>query len=166
MGRQPKAHPHRDDAAAKTAAAPLLPAWLAPNPDGGCTLAVHAKPGAKHCSIALGEEVLDVAIDAPSRDGEANAGIVEFLAEALGLKPRDLAVVAGGKSREKLVKVHGLVGAEVLRRLQEYVEPPGSALPQGARVPRARTQRSNGGELAPPNFARCLSGAAFAIFYF
>lgn len=35
------------------------------------------------CSIQLG---VDVAIDALPRDGEANSGIVEYLAEVLGVK--------------------------------------------------------------------------------
>jgi hypothetical protein len=50
------------------------------------TVQVHARPGAKTCSISLENDVVNVSIDAPAREGEANAGIVEYMALVLGVK--------------------------------------------------------------------------------
>jgi uncharacterized protein YggU (UPF0235/DUF167 family) len=53
---------------------------------------------------------------APER-GRANAEVTRLLAEELGLAPRDVSVVAGHTSRDKLVEVTGLSLEEVERRL-------------------------------------------------
>ena len=70
------------------------------------------------CSVGLGLEALDVAVDAKPVDGEANAAIAEFVAELLGLKRRDVTLVAGAKSRDKVLAVAGLSAAQGLERLR------------------------------------------------
>lgn len=130
-----------------------LPAFLRPAAGGGCTIAVHAKPGAKArlgcgtllpafcdthslhtapllafadtvplalqmCAVALGEEALDVSVDAPAREGEANAAICEYVASVLGVKKREVTLVGGGKSREKVLAVAGLAPEVALERLR------------------------------------------------
>jgi uncharacterized protein YggU (UPF0235/DUF167 family) len=67
----------------------------------------------------LGSEALDVAVDAKPVDGEANAAIAEYVAELLGLKRRDVTLVAGGKSRDKVLAVEGLSAAQGLERLRQ-----------------------------------------------
>lgn len=54
------------------------------------------------CSVALGGDALDVAIDAKPVDGQANDGIVQYVAELLELKRRDVQLTVGQKSREKV----------------------------------------------------------------
>jgi uncharacterized protein (TIGR00251 family) len=70
------------------------------------------------CSIGLSEEAVEVAIDAPARDGEANEGIVEYIAEVLGVKKREVTLTSGSKSRDKIVMVKGLSPEQALERLQ------------------------------------------------
>ena len=77
-------------------------------------------PDPQVCSIVPGEAALEVAIDAPAREGEANDGITEYVAEALGLKKRAVVFVAGHKSRDKLLRVDGLNAAQVLERVMKY----------------------------------------------
>jgi len=48
---------------------------------------------------------LVVAVTAPPVDGRATAAVCRAVAEALGLKPRDVAVRAGDGSRDKLLVV-------------------------------------------------------------
>ena len=48
---------------------------------------------------------LIVAVTAPPVDGRATAAVCAALAEALGLKPRDVRVKAGAASRDKLLIV-------------------------------------------------------------
>lgn len=57
-------------------------------------------------------------MDAPARDGEANEGIVEYLAEALRVRKREISLSIGSKSRDKILLVEGLSAQEALHRLQ------------------------------------------------
>ncbi len=51
------------------------------------------------------------------REGEANSDIVAYVAELLGVKRSAVALVAGGKSRDKVLSVEGLTQQEALLRL-------------------------------------------------
>ena len=62
--------------------------------------------------------VLRVRVQAPALEGRANAALVRLLSLALGLPSRDVAVVRGEKSRDKVVAVRGLSASEVRRRLK------------------------------------------------
>lgn len=44
-------------------------------------------------------------IDAPARDGEANAALIDFISSVLGVKRRQVSLGSGSKSREKIVLV-------------------------------------------------------------
>ncbi len=77
--------------------------------DGGWMLAVHVQPGAKITQVAgLHGEDLKVRVAAPPLEGRANALLEEFVARALGVPRRCVAVVKGGKSRRKTVHVAAL----------------------------------------------------------
>jgi uncharacterized protein YggU (UPF0235/DUF167 family) len=54
---------------------------------------------------------------APPVDGKANAALVEYLAARLAVPRRAVRVVAGAKSRDKLVAIDGLTLDEVSARL-------------------------------------------------
>ena len=71
-------------------------------------------PGAKRDQIAgvLGDR-LKVRVHAPPEGGKANAAICAVLARALGLKRRDVEIVSGQTSPEKVAKVVGLDEARV-----------------------------------------------------
>jgi uncharacterized protein (TIGR00251 family) len=74
-------------------------------------------PPLQVCSVTLGPDALEVAIDAKPVDGEANTAIVEYVAEVLGLKKRDVTLVSGAKSRHKVLAVEGLDAQAALQRL-------------------------------------------------
>ncbi|HDI00564.1 MAG TPA: DUF167 domain-containing protein, partial [Firmicutes bacterium] len=57
-----------------------------------------------------------VRVAAPPERGKANERLVRILAEAFGVARSEVRVVAGHKSRDKVVEVEG-VGKEVLGRL-------------------------------------------------
>jgi uncharacterized protein len=69
-------------------------------------------------NISLSDDAVEVSIDAPARDGEANEGIVEYLAEVLGVHKRGVSLAIGSKSREKIISVAGMSAAEAVHRLQ------------------------------------------------
>jgi hypothetical protein len=51
--------------------------------------------------------VLIVRVNAPATDGRANAAVIEAMALAFAVKPREVALVAGDSSRNKIVSVTG-----------------------------------------------------------
>jgi len=72
------------------------------------SLAVHVTPRARETAIVGWRgEVLHVRVAAPPTDGRANAAVERLLASALGLSPQDVRIIAGARSRQKLVRIDG-----------------------------------------------------------
>lgn len=70
---------------------------------------MHVQPGASRSGVAgLHGERLKLRLAAPPVDGKANAALIEFLADRLGVPRRDLRIAAGEASRIKRVAVRGL----------------------------------------------------------
>jgi uncharacterized protein len=79
-------------------------------------VAVRVHPGASREGLALlPDGSLDVRLRARPVEGQANARLIELLAERLGLRKRDVAVVTGVRSRQKVVRI-GVASAEELGR--------------------------------------------------
>ena len=57
--------------------------------------------------LADGTPVLKASVAAPPEDGRANEALLRLLAAEWGLARRDLAIVAGARSRNKSVHVAG-----------------------------------------------------------
>ena len=86
--------------------------------DGAVRFAVQAIPRARTSSIVgVRNGALAVRIAAPPADGAANDELLATLARALGLARRDVVLVRGASSRDKLVEVRGLPAEEVQARL-------------------------------------------------
>jgi len=86
--------------------------------DEAVRFAVHAIPRARTSSIVgVRNGALVVRIAAPPADGAANDELLATLANALGLARRDVVLVRGGSSRDKLVEVRGLPPSAVQVRL-------------------------------------------------
>ncbi len=100
----------------RPATAAALPGWLRPIA-GGCALILHIQPGAAKTEIAGRHgDALKVRIQAPPVEGAANAALLAFIAEALGLPVREVRLLRGGKSRRKTLEV-ALAPETVLARL-------------------------------------------------
>ncbi len=91
--------------------------WLTAVPNG-VVLAVRAVPRAARSELA-GEAggALRVRLQAPPVEGKANKALVRFLAEALGVPPRRVALLAGDRSRAKRVFVEGVSEAAARAKL-------------------------------------------------
>jgi uncharacterized protein (TIGR00251 family) len=88
--------------------------------DGAVRFEVRATPRARTSAFAgVRNGALAVRIAAPPADGAANDELVATLANALGLARRDVVLVRGGSSRDKLMEVRGLRPEEVQARLNE-----------------------------------------------
>jgi uncharacterized protein (TIGR00251 family) len=77
-------------------------------------LRVRVTPRARKDEIA-GERAgaLLVRVTAPPEGGRANAAVCRVIARALRVAPSRVAVVRGGGSREKLLRVEGLSAADL-----------------------------------------------------
>lgn len=91
--------------------------WLVA--DGrGVTLRLHIQPGAKKTEVAGPHgEALKIRLAAPPVDGKANAGLIEFLADRLGVAKASVSLVSGESSRAKRVRVEGVDPSVVRDRL-------------------------------------------------
>lgn len=52
-------------------------------------------------------------LTAPPIEGKANRLLIDFLAELFQVKPSRIAIVAGEKSKDKIVSIYGLSPSEV-----------------------------------------------------
>ena len=87
----------------------------------GATFAIRVQPRAARTAITgtVGE-ALKVSLSAPPLDGRANVAVVEFFSEVLSVPRSAVQVVAGERSRNKIVRIAGCSGAEVQRMLREH----------------------------------------------
>ena len=81
---------------------------------GGTVVEVRVIPRASKSALA-GERsgALLVRLAAPPVDGQANAALVEFLADTLGVPTRAVSIVSGDRRRQKRVLVTGMRPGEV-----------------------------------------------------
>jgi uncharacterized protein (TIGR00251 family) len=74
----------------------------------GWRLAGHEQSGAKRSEVVgLHGERLKIRIAAPALDGRANDALIAFVTEALRVPRRDVSLVSGERSRDKLIAVAG-----------------------------------------------------------
>jgi uncharacterized protein len=93
------------------------PAW-ARDGAGGAVLELLVQPRASRTRV-VGEHEgrLKIQLAAPPVDGEANAALLAFLADALGLRRVDLALLAGETGRRKRVHAAGIAAGAAAARL-------------------------------------------------
>lgn len=85
---------------------------------GRLVFSIRVSPGAAKTRI-LGEHAgaLKVSVAAAPEKGKANKAVIEFLADVLGVRKADVAVVSGETSRDKRVAVRGLDAKALSDRL-------------------------------------------------
>jgi uncharacterized protein len=72
------------------------------------TLSVRVTPHAKRNAVTkMPDGSLKIHVTAPPENGRANDAVVETIAEWLGVRPRQVTIVKGATSRNKLVQVTG-----------------------------------------------------------
>jgi uncharacterized protein len=81
-------------------------------------LKLHIQPGSSRDEMAGWDgDTLRVRLRARAVEGKANRALLEFLADRLGLRPRQVELIKGERSREKLVEVELPSLEEVAARL-------------------------------------------------
>ncbi|MEE9294858.1 MAG: DUF167 domain-containing protein [Phycisphaerae bacterium] len=86
--------------------------------DGAVLLPVKVVPGASRtrCAGVLGER-LKIAVAAPPEKGKANAELVAFLAQRIGVRRRDVLVQQGKTTPRKTVRIENTTIEQVRRAL-------------------------------------------------
>jgi len=76
-------------------------------------LKLRIVPNAKRNEV-VGEhgDAVKIKIAAPALEGKANEALLDFIAEKLRVHRRDIALIAGEKSRDKLIEIANLEAAE------------------------------------------------------
>ncbi len=83
-----------------------------------CLLKLHVTPrGSKNQIIGWRDDVLCVKITAPPVEGAANAAIVKFVADQLGIRKSQVELISGDKSREKTLRIEGLSESDIRGRV-------------------------------------------------
>lgn len=84
------------------------------------SLVVHVVPRAKVTEIAGRHgDAIRIRLAAPPVDGAANAELVRFLAERLGVPRGAVTIVRGATARRKTVSIEGVDAARVVHTLLE-----------------------------------------------
>jgi uncharacterized protein (TIGR00251 family) len=92
-------------------------------------LRVHVQPGTgRSAVVGRHGDALKVRVAAPPVEGRANEALLHLLAETLGLKGEQVALVSGESSRAKRVRLSG-VDPDDVRHLLEDAAAAGNAQP-------------------------------------
>lgn len=82
------------------------PVFIRQAGSGEWRIRVHVQPGAKRDELAgLYQDSLKVRLSAPAVDNKANAALVDFMADRLGLRRSQVSLASGQSSRSKTLQV-------------------------------------------------------------
>jgi len=84
----------------------------------GCLVRLKVIPGSSRDAIGglLGDRI-KVKVAAAAESGKANKAVCDLLARTLGVKARDVEIVSGQTSPEKVVRVRGFAAADAMKKL-------------------------------------------------
>lgn len=86
----------------------IVAAWLQWG-EACATLTLHIQPGAKKTEVVgVHGDALKIRLAAPPVDGKANAALIAFVAETLGIPRSALELISGETSRRKRISIHFL----------------------------------------------------------
>jgi uncharacterized protein (TIGR00251 family) len=86
----------------------------------GVLFRIRVVPRASRCeSAGFQDDALRIRITAPPVEGRANEACIALLAELLGVKKGQVAIIAGHASRTKTVAVQGVMAAEIAALIAE-----------------------------------------------
>ena len=85
------------------------------------TLTLHIQPGAKKTEVVgIHGDALKIRLAAPPVDGKANAALIAFVADRLGLTKSAVSVKSGHSSRRKVLEVREAPADTALRLLPDH----------------------------------------------
>lgn len=96
---------------------------------GGAALNVRVTPRSRRNEIAgvRSDGTLKIRITAPPVDGKANAALVKFLADVLGVRRPRVEIVAGHTGLDKIISIIDMSAEEVQQRILDHLGGSGTA---------------------------------------
>ena len=85
-------------------------------------LHVRVQPGARRTGfVGWFGDLPKLAVAAPPVDGAANEAVITAIADALGVRARQVRLVGGAASRTKRFEVEGLDDGEIIAAVQRLI---------------------------------------------
>jgi len=82
-------------------------------------LKVYLQPkSSKNEIVGAYRDGIKIKVTAPPVEGKANEVLIRFLAKELNVSPSSIDILKGHHSREKTLKISGLVDQESIQKLQ------------------------------------------------
>jgi uncharacterized protein (TIGR00251 family) len=89
----------------------------------GLTFEIHVTPCASRATITSFQEgALKLKVTAPPAEGAANIACIKLLSEALKLRKSQMEILAGAKSRRKIVLVKNMTKKELEAKMEKLRE--------------------------------------------
>ena len=90
----------------------------------GAALSVRVTPRARRTEVAgiRDDGTLKIRVVAPPVEGKANAALIKFLAEILGVRKRSVEIVAGHRGLDKLISILDMTAEEVEERILAHMQ--------------------------------------------
>lgn len=86
---------------------------------GSARISIYVQPRASQNEISgMHDGLVKIRLAAPPVDGAANAALIAFIAERLGLARSRVRVVAGLSARRKIVEVDGIANEALIAALR------------------------------------------------
>jgi len=92
--------------------------WSIFEANGSVTFSVRVVPRSnRNLIVGVGGGALKIKLTALPVEGAANAALIEFVAEWLGVRRSAVSIISGDKARNKLVRVNGVTKEQILKKL-------------------------------------------------
>ncbi|KAK6096590.1 hypothetical protein MT418_003421 [Batrachochytrium dendrobatidis] len=113
-----KCLPRQSNILVKPSPNPDSPLWISKFADGSIRLNTLVKPGTKVSQVIdIQGDAVGIQIAAVAREGEANAELIQTVADVLKLRKYQVVIVAGHKSRTKVLKIDTLLSIEQIQEM-------------------------------------------------
>ena len=91
----------------------------------GSAITVRLSPRSHHNEIAeiLEDGTIKIKLTVPPTDSHANAELIKFLAEVLGIAPAKIDIIAGQSRQDKLITILDMSTGQVQEKIMAGVSP-------------------------------------------
>ena len=92
--------------------------WSITETNDSVTFAVRVVPrSSRNQVVGVEGGALKIKLTAPPVEGAANAALIEFVAEWLGVRRSVVSIVSGDKARNKVVRVMGVTREQIVAQM-------------------------------------------------
>lgn len=90
----------------------------------GAALTIRVTPRARRTEIGelMEDGTLRIRVQQPPVEGKANAALIEFLADLLGVRKRRIEIVAGDRGLDKIISILDMSAADVQERIEAALD--------------------------------------------